>query len=59
MYVALTRARKKLLLSTACAEVISASAAAKAGRARAQKLSDAESSAESHRLRPYRSSARN
>jgi superfamily I DNA/RNA helicase len=60
MYVALTRARKKkLLLSTPCAEIISASAAAKAGRARGHKLSDAESSAESYHLRPYRSSARN
>jgi hypothetical protein len=32
MYVAVTRARKKLLLSPACAEIISASAAPKAGR---------------------------
>jgi superfamily I DNA/RNA helicase len=56
MYVALTRARKKLLLSTACAEIISASAAAKAGRARGQKLSDDESSAELHRSRIYRNS---
>jgi len=36
MYVALTRAHKKLLLSPACAEIISASAAAKAGRTRQQ-----------------------
>jgi len=42
MYVALTRARKKLLLSTACAEIISASAAAQAGYARQQASSDAE-----------------
>ena len=34
MYVALTRARKKLFISTACAELISAAAAAKTGRAR-------------------------
>jgi ATP-dependent exoDNAse (exonuclease V) beta subunit len=49
MYVALTRARKKLLLSTACAKIFSASATAKAGRVRQQASSDAESSAESHR----------
>jgi superfamily I DNA/RNA helicase len=56
MYVALTRARRKLLLSPSCAEIISASAAAKAGRARRQEPSDAESSAELHRSRLYRSS---
>ena len=33
MYVALTRAREKLILSPACVEAISASAATKAGRA--------------------------
>jgi superfamily I DNA/RNA helicase len=49
MYVALTRARKKLLLSTACAKIFSASATTKAGRVRQQASSDAESSAESHR----------
>jgi ATP-dependent exoDNAse (exonuclease V) beta subunit len=37
MYVALTRARKKLLISPACEEIISASATAKAGRPRRQK----------------------
>ena len=52
MYVAVTRARKKLLLSPACAEIISASAAAKAGRTRQQASSDAESSAELHRNFP-------
>jgi superfamily I DNA/RNA helicase len=49
MYVALTRARKKLLLSSACAELISASAAAKAGRARRQESSPAGSSAQRRR----------
>jgi superfamily I DNA/RNA helicase len=56
MYVALTRARKKLLLSPACAKIFSASAAAKAGRTRRQASSDAESSAELHQSRRYRSS---
>jgi superfamily I DNA/RNA helicase len=58
MYVALTRARKKLLLSPACAEIISASTAAKAARTRQQASSDAENPAELHRSRLYRSSPR-
>jgi len=41
MYVALTRARRKLLLSPSCAEIISASVAAKADRARRQEPHDA------------------
>jgi superfamily I DNA/RNA helicase len=56
MYVALTRARRKLVLSPFCAEIISASAAAKKGRTRRQKPSEAESSAELHRSRLYRNS---
>jgi hypothetical protein len=46
MYVAVTRARKKLLLSPACAEIISAFAAAKAGHTRQQASSDAENAVE-------------
>jgi superfamily I DNA/RNA helicase len=56
MYVAVTRARKKLLLSPACAEIISASVAAKAGRTRQRASSGAENPAELHRSRLYRSS---
>ena len=56
MYVALTRARNKLLLSPASAEVISASAAAKMGRTRQRASSDAESRAQLHGSHPYRSS---
>jgi len=56
MYVAVTRARKKLLLSPACAEIISASATAKAGRSRGQASSGAENPAELHRSRLYRNS---
>ena len=48
MYVALTRARRKLLLSPACAEVISASAAAKTGNKRRRSSSEAESSTQAH-----------
>jgi UvrD-like helicase family protein len=57
MYVAVTRGRKKLLLSPACAEIISASAAAKAGRAR-QASNDAERPAELHGSRSHRSPRR-
>ena len=46
MYVALTRARKKLLLAPACAEVIAASAAAKAGLVRRRPSSAIASPAE-------------
>jgi len=56
MYVALTRARRKLYLSPACAKIFSTSEAAKAGRFRQQASSDAESSAELHRSRLYRNS---
>jgi superfamily I DNA/RNA helicase len=56
MYVAVTRARKKLLLSPACAEIISASAASKARRTRQQASTDAESSAEVHGSRLHRGS---
>jgi superfamily I DNA/RNA helicase len=56
MYVAVTRARKKLLISPACAEIISASAASKARRTRQQALSDGESSAEVHGSRLHRGS---
>ena len=45
MYVALTRASRKLLLSPSCAEIIAASAAAKAGRARRQEPHDSRASA--------------
>jgi superfamily I DNA/RNA helicase len=51
MYVALTRARDKLLLSPASAEVISASAAAKTGRTRQRASTDAESRAQLHGIR--------
>jgi superfamily I DNA/RNA helicase len=47
MYVALTRARKKLLLAPACAEAIAASAATKAGRLKPQPSEDAASPEES------------
>jgi hypothetical protein len=56
MYVALTRAREKLILSPACVEAISASAAAKAGRARKQDPRDAEDTVELRRSRFHRSS---
>jgi ATP-dependent exoDNAse (exonuclease V) beta subunit len=56
MYVAVTRARKKLLISPACAEIISASAASKARRTRQLASSDGESSAEVHRSRLHRGS---
>ncbi len=56
MYVALTRAREKLILSPACVEAISASAAAKAGRARKQDPRDAEDTVEFRRSRFHRSS---
>jgi superfamily I DNA/RNA helicase len=56
MYVALTRARNKLLLSPASAEVISASAAAKMGHTRQRASGDAENPAQLHGLHPYRTS---
>jgi superfamily I DNA/RNA helicase len=56
MYVAVTRARKKLLISPACAEIISASAASKARRTRQQASTDAERSAEVHGSRLHRGS---
>jgi superfamily I DNA/RNA helicase len=43
MYVALTRARNKLFITPACADIISASAATKSGRSRQQALRDTES----------------
>jgi superfamily I DNA/RNA helicase len=59
MYVAVTRARKKLLISPACAEIISASVASKAGRTRQRASSDGESSAEVHGSRLHRGSPQN
>jgi superfamily I DNA/RNA helicase len=56
MYVAVTRARKKLVISPACAEIISACAAARTGRTGQQLASDAESSVHGSRL--HRSSPR-
>jgi ATP-dependent exoDNAse (exonuclease V) beta subunit len=56
MYVALTRAREKLILSPACVEAISASAATKAGRAKKQDSRGAEDTVELHRSRFHRSS---
>src|SRR5580700_9846116 len=55
-YVALTRAREKLILSPAWAEAISASAATKAGRARKQDSRGAENTVELGRSRFHRSS---
>ena len=55
-YVALTRAREKLILSLACVEAISASAATKAGRAKNQASRDAEDTVELRRSRFHRSS---
>jgi ATP-dependent exoDNAse (exonuclease V) beta subunit len=49
MYVALTRAREKLILSPACVEAISASAATKAGRAKKQDSRGAEDTVELRR----------
>jgi superfamily I DNA/RNA helicase len=48
MYVALTRAREKLLISPAAAEVISASAAVKTGHNRQRSSSDAKSPLQAH-----------
>jgi superfamily I DNA/RNA helicase len=48
MYVALTRAREKLLLSPASAEVISASADVKTGHNRQRSSSDAKSPLQPH-----------
>ena len=49
MYVALTRARENLILSPACVETISASAATKAGRAKKQDSRGAEGTVELRR----------
>ena len=49
MYVALTRARENLILSPACVETISASAATKAGRAKKQDSRGAEDTVELRR----------
>ncbi len=56
MYVALTRAREKLILSPACVEAISASAATKAGRAKKQDSRGAENTVELRRSLFHRSS---
>jgi superfamily I DNA/RNA helicase len=56
MYVALTRAREKLILSPACVKAISPSAATKAGRARKQDSRDAENMVELRRARFHRRS---
>jgi ATP-dependent exoDNAse (exonuclease V) beta subunit len=56
MYVALTRAREKLILSPACVEAISASAAAKAGRVLTQDSRRAKSTVQSRRARFHRRS---
>jgi hypothetical protein len=56
MYVPLTRAREKLILSPACAEAISASAATKAGRASKQDSRGAENMVELRRARFHRRS---
>jgi superfamily I DNA/RNA helicase len=56
MYVALTRAREKLILSPACVEAISASAATKAGRAGKRDSSGAENAVELRRARFHRRS---
>ena len=49
MHVALTRARENLILSPACVETISASAATKAGRANKQDSRGAEDTVELRR----------
>jgi superfamily I DNA/RNA helicase len=51
MYVALTRAREKLILSPACVEAISASAATKAGSAPTQDSRSAKSAVQLRRAR--------
>ena len=51
MYVALTRAREKLILSPSCVKAISASAAMKAGRARKPDSCAAENTVELRRAR--------
>ena len=56
MYVALTRAREKLILSPACVKVISASAAMKAGLGRKQHSPGTENRVELRRSRFHRSS---
>jgi superfamily I DNA/RNA helicase len=56
MYVGLTRAREKLILSPACVEAISASAATKAGRAGKRDSRGAENTVELRRARFHRRS---
>ena len=56
MYVALTRAREKLILSPACVEAIAASAATKAGRVPTQDSRAAKSTVQLRRARFHRRS---
>jgi superfamily I DNA/RNA helicase len=56
MYVALTRAREKLILSPACVEAISASVATKAGRAPTQDSCGAKKTVQLRRARFHRRS---
>jgi hypothetical protein len=56
MYVALTRAREKLILSPKCVETISASAAAKAGSAHTQDSRSVKNTVLSRRARFHRKS---
>ena len=56
MYVALTRAREKLILCPACVEAISASAAAKAGSAQTQDSRSVKNTVLSCRARFHRKS---
>jgi hypothetical protein len=56
MYVALTRAREKLILSPACVEAIAASAATKAGRVPTQDSRGAKSTVQLRRARFHRRS---
>ena len=56
MYVALTRAREKLVLSPKCTETISAAAAAKAGSAQTQDSRSVKNTVLSRRARFHRKS---
>jgi ATP-dependent exoDNAse (exonuclease V) beta subunit len=56
MYVALTRAREKLVLSPACVETIAASAATKAWRVSIQDSRGAKSTVQLRRARFHRRS---
>jgi ATP-dependent exoDNAse (exonuclease V) beta subunit len=56
MYVALTRAREKLILSPACAEAISASAATKGGIAHTPDSRSAKNATQLRRARFHRKS---